>query len=103
MTCAFLGGSAGSWLGVRAYSAFGWNGVCGLVALLAGLALLRHVLRGRPVTPAEAPVAAPSGTDGVPAGRSRIIPCTGEGADGWQARGEAGGKRVSRGGELRRS
>ncbi|MEU8031002.1 MFS transporter [Streptomyces sp. NPDC049099] len=69
MTCSFLGGSAGSWLGVRAYSAFGWNGVCGLVALLAGLALLRHVLRGRPVTPAEAPVAAPSGTDGVPAGR----------------------------------
>jgi predicted MFS family arabinose efflux permease len=45
MTCAFLGGSAGSWLGVRAYAAFGWNGVCGLVMLLAGLALLRHALR----------------------------------------------------------
>ncbi|MFG2951442.1 hypothetical protein [Streptomyces adustus] len=42
MTCAFLGGSVGSWLGVRAYSTFGWNGVCGLVMLLAGLALLRH-------------------------------------------------------------
>jgi len=69
MTCAFLGGSAGSWLGVRAYSAFGWNGVCGLVALLAVLALLRHVLRGRPVTSADAPVPAPAGTDGVPAGR----------------------------------
>ncbi|MFG2954722.1 MFS transporter [Streptomyces sp. NPDC048291] len=53
MTCAFLGGSAGSWLGVRAYSGFGWNGVCGLVMLLAGLALLRHVLRARP---AAAPV-----------------------------------------------
>jgi len=49
MTCAFLGGSTGSWLGVRAYTAFGWNGVCALVAVLAGLALLRHALRGRPV------------------------------------------------------
>lgn len=39
MTCAFLGGSAGSWLGVRAYSAFGWNGVCGAVAILGGAAL----------------------------------------------------------------
>ncbi|MFI0965820.1 MFS transporter [Streptomyces sp. NPDC021080] len=48
MTCAFLGGSAGSWLGVRAYSAFGWDGVCALVTVLAGLALLRHVLRDRP-------------------------------------------------------
>jgi predicted MFS family arabinose efflux permease len=51
MTCAFLGGSAGSWLGVRAYSAFGWNGVCGLVVLLPLLALIRHTLRARPVTP----------------------------------------------------
>jgi len=39
MTCAFLGGSAGSWLGVRAYSAFGWNGVCGAVAVLGAVAL----------------------------------------------------------------
>ena len=39
MTCAFLGGGAGSWLGVRAYSAFGWNGVCGAVAILGGAAL----------------------------------------------------------------
>ncbi|WP_344658266.1 MFS transporter [Catenulispora subtropica] len=39
MTCAFLGGSAGSWLGVRAYSAFGWNGVCGVVAVLGAVAL----------------------------------------------------------------
>ncbi|MET7702652.1 MFS transporter [Streptomyces sp. NPDC005485] len=74
MTCAFLGGSAGSWLGVRAYSAFGWSGVCGLVALLSGLALVRHVLRGRPLkAPAEVTAASvPTETeedDGVPAGR----------------------------------
>ena len=29
MTCAFLGGSAGSWLGVRAYTQFGWGGIAG--------------------------------------------------------------------------
>ncbi|MCA2229579.1 MFS transporter [Nonomuraea aurantiaca] len=50
MTCAFLGSSVGSWLGVRAYSAFGWSGVCALIALLAGLALLRRVLPGRAAT-----------------------------------------------------
>ncbi|MEV5977380.1 MFS transporter [Streptomyces sp. NPDC052114] len=49
MTCAYVGGGVGSWLGVRAYGAFGWPGVCGLVALLAALALARHLLhlRGR--------------------------------------------------------
>ena len=35
MTCAYLGGAAGSWLGVRCFTAYGWTGVCGLVALLA--------------------------------------------------------------------
>ncbi|MEV7193778.1 MFS transporter [Streptomyces sp. NPDC093510] len=55
MTCAYLGGSVGSWLAVHAYGAFGWPGVCGLVALLAASALVRHVahLRGagrEPVT-----------------------------------------------------
>ncbi|MEU7226656.1 MFS transporter [Streptomyces chrestomyceticus] len=44
MTCAYLGGSAGSWLGVRIWSRAGWRGVCALVALLATLALARHVL-----------------------------------------------------------
>ena len=44
MTCAYLGGSAGSWLGVRAWSQAGWDGVCALVALLAALALTRHLL-----------------------------------------------------------
>jgi predicted MFS family arabinose efflux permease len=60
MTCAFLGGSAGSWLGVRAYTGLGWPGVCALVAVLAALALSRHLLRrpsllrGRPSAPAPA-------------------------------------------------
>jgi predicted MFS family arabinose efflux permease len=43
MTCAFLGGSAGSLLGVRAYLRFGWTGVCALVAVLAALAFARHL------------------------------------------------------------
>ncbi|SDN17391.1 Predicted arabinose efflux permease, MFS family [Actinacidiphila guanduensis] len=44
MTCAFLGGSAGSWLGVRAYDLLGWPGVCELLAVLPALALARHVV-----------------------------------------------------------
>ncbi|MET7905661.1 MFS transporter [Streptomyces sp. NPDC005355] len=44
MTCAYLGGSAGSWLGVRAYGQAGWWGVCTLVALLTVLALVRHIV-----------------------------------------------------------
>lgn len=44
MTCAYLGGSAGSWLGVRVWGRAGWWGVCGLVAVLAALALARHLL-----------------------------------------------------------
>ncbi|MFE6845328.1 MFS transporter [Streptomyces sp. NPDC057686] len=43
MTCVYLGGSAGSWLGVRLYGRAGWWGVCLLVALLAALALTRHL------------------------------------------------------------
>jgi predicted MFS family arabinose efflux permease len=43
MTCAFLGGSAGSWLGARVYANLGWPGVCGLVAAAAALALIRHL------------------------------------------------------------
>ncbi|MEV6805537.1 MFS transporter [Streptomyces sp. NPDC051132] len=57
MTCAFLGGSAGSWLGVRAYGRFGWPGVATLVALGAVLALARHLTRPRAsAAPAAAPV-----------------------------------------------
>ncbi|QNS08354.1 MFS transporter [Streptomyces xanthii] len=43
MTCAYLGGSAGSWLGARAWDAAGWAGVCGLPALLTAAALVRHL------------------------------------------------------------
>ncbi|MFJ6721939.1 MULTISPECIES: MFS transporter [unclassified Streptomyces] len=43
MTCGYLGGTAGSWLGVHAYTAFGWPAVCVLVALLASAALARHL------------------------------------------------------------
>jgi predicted MFS family arabinose efflux permease len=35
MTCAFLGGSAGSWLGAHAYTTFGWAGLPVLIALAA--------------------------------------------------------------------
>ncbi|SDI15146.1 Predicted arabinose efflux permease, MFS family [Actinokineospora alba] len=45
MTCAFLGGSIGSWCGVRAFAQFGWAGVCAVVAILSGAALTRHLLR----------------------------------------------------------
>ncbi len=44
MTCAFLGGSAGSWLGARAYAELGWTGVCGLVVFGAVLGLTRHLM-----------------------------------------------------------
>ncbi|WP_243274266.1 MFS transporter [Streptomyces albus subsp. chlorinus] len=44
MTCAYLGGSAGSWLGVRAWGQAGWWGVCALLALLGSLALARHLM-----------------------------------------------------------
>ncbi|OEJ35968.1 MFS transporter [Streptomyces subrutilus] len=34
MTCVYLGGSAGSWLGLQLYRHAGWLGVCVLLALL---------------------------------------------------------------------
>jgi predicted MFS family arabinose efflux permease len=43
MTCAFLGGSAGSWLGTRAYVRLGWGAVCTLIALAAVLALAAYL------------------------------------------------------------
>ncbi|MEV4203002.1 MFS transporter [Micromonospora globbae] len=57
MTCAYLGGSAGSWLGARAYAHVGWLGVCGLLALLAALALARH-LTSTPATGRPRPAVA---------------------------------------------
>ncbi|MFG2089753.1 MFS transporter [Spirillospora sp. NPDC048824] len=55
MTCSFLGGSTGSWLGAAGYSRYGWTGVCALVAFLAVLALARHVLRRRPAAAERVP------------------------------------------------
>ncbi|MFE0257592.1 MFS transporter [Streptomyces sp. NPDC059010] len=46
MTCAYLGGTVGSWLGAHAYGRFGWTGVCVLVAALTGVAPARHLLGG---------------------------------------------------------
>nr|WP_050993690.1 MFS transporter [Streptomyces violaceusniger] len=43
MTCAYLGGSAGSWLGVQVWSRAGWWGVCALVTFLTAIALVRHL------------------------------------------------------------
>jgi predicted MFS family arabinose efflux permease len=47
MGCAYAGGSAGSWLGLRAWSQAGWPGVCALAALLTLLALGSHLLAPR--------------------------------------------------------
>ncbi|WP_406503136.1 MFS transporter [Streptomyces sp. NBC_00212] len=43
MTCSFLGGSAGSWLGIRAYAQLGWLGVCALMGALTLLALAMYL------------------------------------------------------------
>lgn len=59
MTCAFLGGTAGSWLGVRAHALVGWPGVCAVAALLCATTLARHLAHLRagrgtgPVLPAD--------------------------------------------------
>ncbi|WP_075737846.1 MFS transporter [Streptomyces acidiscabies] len=47
MTCAFLGGSAGSWLGTRAYTSLGWGAVCTLIAV-TGIVALAAYSTGRP-------------------------------------------------------
>jgi predicted MFS family arabinose efflux permease len=49
MTCAYLGGTLGSWLGVRAFDLAGWWGVCVLVSLLALLPLTLTRGRATPV------------------------------------------------------
>jgi len=70
MTCAFLGGSAGSWLGVRAYTSLGWEGVCALVAILAASALAWHLLRPASADP-----------DGVTVGPTAYRPIGGTKSD----------------------
>ena len=51
MTCTFLGGTAGSWLGVQVYDRLGWGAVAGFVALVALLALARHLVHHRAQEP----------------------------------------------------
>lgn len=44
MTCSYIGGSVGSWLGAQLCTAFGWTAVSALVAVTAGIALTRHFI-----------------------------------------------------------
>lgn len=47
MTCSFLGASAGSWLGTRAYVHLGWWAVCVLIALAVASAVATYLVGGR--------------------------------------------------------
>lgn len=82
MTCAYLGGSAGSWLGVRVYGRAGWQGVCVLVAALAAVALAHHLTAGRGV--AQPGSARPGHV--VTAGRLRRWPSASPSGAGWRRR-----------------
>ena len=44
MTCAYLGGALGSWMGALVYSHLRWPGVCALLGVLAATALGRHLV-----------------------------------------------------------
>ncbi|MFG2128655.1 MFS transporter [Streptomyces sp. NPDC048751] len=46
MTCSFLGASAGSWLGTRAYTHLGWWAVCALIALAVASAVVTYGVGG---------------------------------------------------------
>jgi predicted MFS family arabinose efflux permease len=71
MTCAYLGGTAGSWLGARASGRFGWTGVCALVATLTAVAVARHLSRRNAFTGPCAPTRpAPAPASSKPAGWS---------------------------------
>jgi predicted MFS family arabinose efflux permease len=65
MTGAYLAGGVGSWLGTRTYAVFGWTGVCALVALLAGLALARHLTPARTAAAAAHQVISRDGLSGT--------------------------------------
>ncbi|MFI1584402.1 MFS transporter [Embleya sp. NPDC020630] len=65
MTCSFLGGSAGSWLGIHTYTRLGWQGICALTALAATIVLLIHVAshrHGRTRATAKPPAPQPTTT-----------------------------------------
>ena len=59
MTCSFLGGSAGSAIGVQAFSHAGWAGVCAVIAGSCLLALATHGIATRAGRPAPTPAAQP--------------------------------------------
>ncbi|WP_425826238.1 MFS transporter [Streptomyces fractus] len=46
MTCSFLGASAGSWLGTRAYTHLGWSAVCALIAVAVAVAIAAYLMGG---------------------------------------------------------
>ncbi|MFL6055341.1 MAG: hypothetical protein ACJ72W_20920 [Actinoallomurus sp.] len=75
MTCAYLGGSAGSWLGTRAYGHAGRPGVCALVAALTALALTHHLFAAY----RRRPRASRTPTDQRTSFLSRPSTCTGRG------------------------
>ncbi|MFF5448681.1 MFS transporter [Streptomyces sp. NPDC012888] len=77
MTCAYLGGTAGSWLGVHALTRFGWPAVSTVVALLAATALVRHLTprRHHGTAPGHpAPVSAPATATPAAAGPTAAAP-----------------------------
>jgi predicted MFS family arabinose efflux permease len=82
MTCTFLGGSLGSWLGVRAYSEFGWSGIAGLTALGAAAALTRHLAHRRSAGPPAATQTGVTETGVTQAGATQTAQRTGTGAAG---------------------
>ena len=69
MTSVFIGGSLGSWLGVRVYGSLGWPGICGLIGVAALAALARHGLfawtrvRNQPGARPAHPGIVPAGPD----------------------------------------
>jgi predicted MFS family arabinose efflux permease len=62
MTCAYLGGAVGSWVGLQTYARFGWLGVCTQAALLAAVPLVRLLpaVRAASVTENPAGVSEPA-------------------------------------------
>ncbi|MGK5676003.1 MFS transporter [Micromonospora sp. URMC 106] len=71
MTCAYLGGGVGSWLGARTHTYLGWPGVCAFLALLAAVALAHQLTSARPGT------AAASRLDRGAAGRPAVSAAAG--------------------------
>ena len=85
------GGSAGSWLGVRAYSEFGWAGIAGLTTLASAAALTRHLAHRRS---AARPAAARPAAARPAAARPAAARQAGEAGSGTGT-GTAGADRVS--------